>query len=441
MDLQLENSPRTAGTRRLLIGLAAVTGLVCGAGGALAQGQRARSAPSAPPPPVASDALLAPATPPAPPAPPAPSPLAPRVFALGSGPASYIFKGNENGRKIELRLENNEIVAAKVDGQDVPKDRIVREGDTIVFNNEKGETLFKHTVSQPERRWLTASADPFQRITIAGSGKALGSTHAWSGTIPGPDDPVFVEMEPPKVMLGVTMMEPDSSLRGHLGLEPGTSTLVGAVYGGLPASAAGLKPYDIIVAVNGEKPANTETIRAALRKLEPGDEITFTVIHRGKEREAKIKLEKYDRERFDETKVESIAQVMEESDARIATFLSQPGATAQGSFIGVPSDPNNPATAFFDPSTAVDMQRLLREAQERAEAERERALEMLERYNDKSSQAKSMEDRMRRLEEMLQKLLDDKTGGKEEGGGAGAEPVPDELRPSKGLWAGRNPAA
>lgn len=431
MILQLENSPRTAGSRRLLIGLAAVTGLVCGAGGALAQGQRTRSAPAAPP-----AAATSPAEPIPPAPPPAPSPLAPRVFTLGGGPMSYVYRSNEDGRAIELRLENNEVVKATVDGQDVPKDRIVREGETILFKDEKGETIFEHTVSQPREMRITTTIDPYGRLRMA---QAFSNSKSdWltrqGHRIPGPDEAVFVEAEPPKVMLGVTMMEPDSSLRGHLGLEPGETTLVGAVYHDLPAHAAGLKPYDIIIAIDGTKPADSETIRKALREKNPGDEVTFTVIHRGKEREAKVKLEKYDSSRFDETRVDAIAAVVDDGQA-VAAMAGVPG-----NVLGLTQDPNSPATAFFDPAQSnAAMERYLREAQARAQEELKKAEAML---RDRSAQTKTMEERMRRLEELLQKLLEEK-GEKDDagGGGAGAEPIPDELLPAKGLWAGRNPAA
>lgn len=433
MILQLENSPRTAGTRRLLIGLAAVTGLVCGAGGAHAQGQRTRVAP-----PAAATAPTDPA-PPVPPAPPAPSPLAPRVFALGSGPASYVFKSSENGREVELRLENNEIVAATIDGEAVPKDRIVREGEKIQFKNEKGETIFEHTVSQPRELRITATMDAYGRLRMA---QALaGAQNDWLTTqgrrIPGPDDVQLLELdlEPPKVMLGVTMMEPDSSLRGHLGLEPGTSTLVGSVYHDLPAHAAGLKPYDIIVAVDGAKPADSMTIRKALREKNAGDEVTFTVIHRGKEHEVKVKLEKYDPSRFDETRVDAIAAVVDDEDA-VAAIAGVPG-----NVFGIGKDPSSPATGFFDPAQSnAAMQRYLSEARAKAQAELERTEALL---RDRSAQTKTMEERLQRMEEKLQRLLEELNSKPDKGGGggAGAEPIPDELLPAKGLWAGRNPAA
>jgi len=447
MKLHFETSPRTAGTRRMLIGLAAVTGLVCGAGGALAQGQGARSTPAAPPSPP-----IAPAAPSAVSAPPAPSPLAHRVFALGGGgAASYIFKSSENGREIELRLENNEIVSAKIDGTELPKDQVTRAGDTIFFKDAKGHTVFEHVVARPREASVTITRDPFGSFSAAPMHPRSRAAQVWSGTVPGPDAAAALAADPPKVMLGVTMMEPDASLRGHLGLEPGTSTLVGAVYEDLPADAAGLEPYDIIIAINGQKPADTETVRKVIREKNPGDEIKLTVIHRGKERETTIKLEKFDRERFDESKVRSIAAVMDEDNALMARWLEGAAiAGGQGGVVAVTPDAKNPVSTFFPAQGSGNMQQMLEEARARAEAERARALGYVEQLNQRASQAKTMEERMRRLEELLQKFMDENSdqkddrdgkGGPGGAGGAGAEPFPEELLPSKGIWAVRNFAA
>ncbi len=439
MKLHFETSSRTAGTRRMLIGLAAVTGLVCGAGGALAQGQRARSTPAAPP--SAPAAPAAPSAPAAPPAPPAPSPLSHRVFSIGSGPASYIFKSNENGREIELRLENNEIVSAKIDGTELPKDQVTRAGDTIFFKDANGATMFEHVVAQPREARFAVTRDPFGSLNAAPMHPRSRAGQVWSGAIPNPDAIVAIEAEPPNVMLGVTMMEPDASLRGHLGLEPSTSTLVGAVYAGLPGDAAGLEPYDIIIAINGQKPADTGTLRKALREKEPGAHVTFTVIHRGKEREATIKLEKYDRSRFDETKVKSIAAVGGDEALRYTDAFRLYGQRLTD-MVGVAPDANNPAgTLFVSPDIGAeraDLQRLIEGARAQAEEQSVRAHELMDRLNAKSSDAKGLEERMRRLEELLQKLLDDRSGAMCGGGACGrpgSEPSPGRN------WSPENPSA
>ncbi len=442
MTLHLENSPRTAGTRRLLVGLATIAGLVCGVSGAgnvFAQGQQTRAAAAPPVPPVAPAAATAPV------APPPPSALAHRIVTLGSGPSSYVFKSRENGREFELRLENDEVVSARADGQDIPKDRVVREGNTVLFKDEQGNTIFEHAVSRPHELRIATTIDPFSGATTPSRIVIGQNMLAPSGTIPGPDQDLFVEAEPPKVMLGVTMLEPDTSLLGHFGLEPGASTLVGVVYEGLPADAAGLEPYDIIVSVNGKKPASQEAIRKALRELNPGDEVKFTIIHRGKERDAMVKLEKYDRARFDESKAKKMAMVADQDSLAMAEAkkLRARMGPSSGAFVGIAPDPNNPNAVYFSAPgmNSQQLQQALAEAQVRAEAQLDRARQLQDQLFDKSNQAKGMEDRMRRLEELLQKLLEDRGVKKEGGGGAGAPPVPDALAPATGLWVWRNPAA
>jgi len=432
MMMHLDNAAPFAGTRRMLIGIAAVAGLVCGAsgGGALAQGQRTRPAPSAPP--VAATPPVAP-TPPTPP-PAAPSPLVKLLYGAGAGtggggPATYVFKSSDNGREIELRLRDNEVVLAKIDGEEVPADRVERDGDTVRFKDAKGEVVFEHEVSHPHsahaRGAMTLSrahgfaADPgkgfatWRRAGGAG-GAGQGGAGAWARIAPGPDGEALVEMEPPNVMLGVTMIEPDASLRGHLGLEPGTTTLVGAVYEGLPADSAGLEPYDIIIALNGGKPADNETIRKALREMNPGDEMRLTVIHRGKEREATIKLEKYDKARFNETKVRAISAVEDGDPFAYAEALRLYGQRL-GDVVGVAPDPNNPGATLFGAAelSSQDLHRFLTEAKVKIETETARAHEALsERLGAKAAESKDLEVRMRRMEALLEKLLEQREGGK-----------------------------
>jgi len=328
----------------------------------------------------------------------------------------------------------------------VPPERIERDGETVRFKDGKGAVIFEHEVVVPQTHAVELKAHfaPLATMRVAPS---IAQGGAWAGRVYGPDDPfaalreAAVPTEPPKVMLGVTMMEPDASLRGHLGLEPGTSTLVGAVYAGLPGDAAGLEPYDIIIAINGQKPADTGTLRKALREKEPGAQVTFTVIHRGKEREATIKLEKYDRSRFDETKVKSIAAVGGDEALRYTDAFRLYGQRLTD-MVGVAPDANNPAgTLFVSPDIGAeraDLQRLIEEARARAEEQSVRAHELMDRLNAKSSDAKGLEERMRRLEELLQKLLDDR-GGAKSGGGAGGR-TGSEPSPGRN-WSPENPSA
>ena len=64
-----------------------------------------------------------------------------------------------------------------------------------------------------------------------------------------------------------------------------------AVIPGSPADKAGLVENDIILEVNGEKIDQDYPLMKAIAKFKPGDEITLKVLHKGEEKEVKVKLE------------------------------------------------------------------------------------------------------------------------------------------------------
>lgn len=111
---------------------------------------------------------------------------------------------------------------------------------------------------------------------------------------------VAIAMQPAKVMMGITMGFPSQETAEQLGIKREDATLVTSVRDDLPAAAAGLKVFDVIVSVDGQKPANQEVIRTVLREKEPGDELAFGVLRRGEAKDITIKLEAYDATRLGE---------------------------------------------------------------------------------------------------------------------------------------------
>ncbi|MBX3405257.1 MAG: PDZ domain-containing protein [Phycisphaeraceae bacterium] len=426
MNLLLETNGPRASQRRMLVGLAASMGLACGCGLAGAQQTTTvrPAAPAAPAPPAASPAD-----------PPAPSALAPLVYLSGNPGSTHVFRSVEDGRTIELRLVNNRVDLATVNGVEVPEDRIIREGRSIVLKGADGTSLFTYTI--PEDR----------AIARARIGQGLsGQFGSWSGSAPARDKfalEAAIIAEPLPVMLGVSMIEPDATLRGHLGIEPGTATLVSAVYDEMPAAAAGIEPYDVIVSIDGRSPASPDDVRRVLREKKPGDEMNVGVIHRGQKREVVLKLEKYDAERFKAVKVRAIAAAEgQDSVPGIGRFLGHRADDEQWPFRGTMlgrAGGSDDVTIFLDPATLADQQARIAELQRRADEQAARARELTERlvYRATGDAAaggraaedvgRALEDRLRKLEEMMLRLLEERGAGNRGGaptGGGNPTPPP-----------------
>ncbi len=90
---------------------------------------------------------------------------------------------------------------------------------------------------------------------------------------------------PPAVMLGLTMEQPGEALSKHLNINPSRTTLLVDIIPGQPGDKAGLMDHDIVIAVNGSPNASANDIRNLLKKMKPGDTITF-MIQRGSEKKS-----------------------------------------------------------------------------------------------------------------------------------------------------------
>lgn len=415
MNLLLKTNGPLASQRRLLVGLAAAVGVACGCGLAGAQ-QNGAAKPPAPPAPAQ------------PAEPPAPSALAPLVFAGADALSTYVFRSVEDGRTIELRIVGDRVEHASIDGQEVPPERIVREGRTVVLKGPDGSTIHAHTIPQQTRfegRRAMSLQDAFRR----------------GGQQSGPAIEAVVALEPLPVMLGVSMIEPDATLRGHLGLEPGTATLVSAVYDELPAAAAGIEPYDVIVSVDGQTPASPDDVRRVLRDKKPGDDLKVGVIHRGQKRDVTLRLEKYDAERFKAVKVRAIAAAeSQESMPGIARLYGQHAPDAErflrGAIVGRARDRDD-MTIFLDPATMAEQQARIAELQRRAEEQAARARELAERMasgfaGDAAAGRRAaddftrlLEERLRKMEEMMQRFFEERgEGGRAAPPAGGSSPTP-----------------
>ncbi len=185
-----------------------------------------------------------------------------------------IVRGDASDKShvFEIRTDNGK-VTVRVDGKEISADRLKIEGGRIIVLDENGNEI---------KGIGLFAATP-------GGMALLGKAHAEADA---------EEQAHPPVMVGIHMDDTGEALQRHLRLEPGETSIVTAIFEGLPAHLAGFEQYDIIVAIDGHRPAGPNQVREALADKADGDTLDFTVIHEGKTVERTVTLEAWDSERM-----------------------------------------------------------------------------------------------------------------------------------------------
>lgn len=203
-----------------------------------------------------------------------------KVLVMGDEGAVAI-SGNHS---VAVIVDNDDI-SIKIDGVEVPSHRIRKTDGRIVIIDEDGDEIRSFNLFAGHGRDDLGFSFDFDE------GNWPKSLESYWTTLPGPE---------PNVMLGIHMTEPSKALLYHLRLHPGEVAMISGLYEGLPAHNAGLDQYDIIVAVDGSQPAGQQAIREALADKEPGDEVTLTILKKGRTREIVVTLEAFDRSQMEQ---------------------------------------------------------------------------------------------------------------------------------------------
>jgi len=317
------------------------------------------------------------------------------TFVWGGTSSMSVYESDENGKKIHVEVRDGKVTRAEIDGKAVPQDRIEKDGETVRLKDADGNVVFEH-------KFEGADSSGLQRTLI------LNGAPSGTWNLRAPKVAAGVPVEPPKVMIGVTMAEPDSSLRGHLGLEEGKATMITAVYDGLPAAKAGIDPYDIIVAVNGKEPAGQEDVRKVLKSLNAGDKVVLGVIHRGVKHDVTIAVEAFDAEKFKSAKVRAItASNGQDRLAPIAVGSVDGGNGDYARFFHSLMGRTDGSMQWFTPDQQEEMTRKLQAeaamARDKVQAEVEKLHDRLGSV-DFEQQMTQMREQMKKMQEMIEEM-------------------------------------
>lgn len=185
--------------------------------------------------------------------------------------------------RYELTIRGDEI-SAKINGKKVPADRIRREDDTVQILNEDGDVV--------------------KEFSVGGLGGAVttmgprGEAFRWLGGGDQPGAQVHV-MPAPKVMIGITMSEPDEKAAERAGLKAGEGIMIADIIDGLPAEEAGLKKGDIILSIDGsDGELDQAKFRELINQKDPGDKVELTVSRKGDKKTFEVELKAWDPEKL-----------------------------------------------------------------------------------------------------------------------------------------------
>ncbi|MGQ0628195.1 MAG: PDZ domain-containing protein [Phycisphaerales bacterium] len=215
-----------------------------------------------------------------------------RLRSLYGGQAGASGGDNKNvvivdgQKKFEIKLENDKVVSVIVDGKTVGNDRAEVKGPKLRILGSDGKVLFESDSVLADEPAAGAASQQWLRAPRALSLlEGLGVAAAAGGEAASP---------PPKTMLGVTLENPAEQLASHLGLDAEACTVITGTHDGLPAEKAGIKKYDVVVAIEGKAPAGPSAIRERLKSLNPGEKLNLTIIHKGEKKDVAVVLDAYD---------------------------------------------------------------------------------------------------------------------------------------------------
>jgi membrane-associated protease RseP (regulator of RpoE activity) len=337
------------------------------------------------------------------PTPPTP-PAAPAIKQFGRTSSSWTVSQSTDGKTVTVRGKDGDL-SAEIDGKPVPAERVRRTDSGVTITDEDGTVVFDQPVPDTDTMTVRVGPGGATRIFAPRAGGGRGMSFYGRGFGPGAAA-AGVPVEEPRVMIGVQLADPDASLRGHFGIKADEATLVSAVYEGLPAQAAGLEPYDIIVGINGQAPAGPAAVRKVLRDIDPGASVKVDVLHKGERKTVTLTPERYDREKIEKAKVNAIAAL--ERDAPLAAAIAgAPGVQTwsfQGGmpYVGVtPGANGQPHVRVFGNAMDDEMAaKIDREVQEAMKRLQEHAAQL----NGPQGLNQRLEQRLREMEERLQRL-------------------------------------
>jgi hypothetical protein len=94
------------------------------------------------------------------------------------------------------------------------------------------------------------------------------------------EDFVGAGVLPSRKLIGVTTTPVDAALAAQLDIDADEAFVINQVNRDMPAEKAGVKPWDVVVRIDGEGPGTVEHLREALRDKEEGQTVRLTILRK-----------------------------------------------------------------------------------------------------------------------------------------------------------------
>jgi len=182
---------------------------------------------------------------------------------------SQLTVSDDHGSLMVVRGPDGQITAVR-DGSVVPADRVRREGDHLRILDESGGTVYD----------IRATPDGGLVYPYDAKVGMLWATPAASGA--------FFASSTPRKVIGVTVDAVDAALASQLDIDPESAFVISDVFSGMPAEEAGLQAHDVVVSIQDEKPATVAKLREAMMDKQPGDKIRLGVLRHGQSLEVEV---------------------------------------------------------------------------------------------------------------------------------------------------------
>ena len=191
-----------------------------------------------------------------------------RRYEVAAGKHPSLIVANAMGT-LEIEAKKGKL-QVRVDGREVPPERLKREGKIVTVLDDRGETHFMFGYFPKRGRdgelMISPDMDPYTGESILGLG---------------------VEM------LGTADLGRGQAVRARqmliqTGLSPDTALLVRRVVPESPAEASGIEEASLVVAVNGRSPESVRSLDRAATTTPTGGKLRLTVLRESRPKEIEL---------------------------------------------------------------------------------------------------------------------------------------------------------